>query len=121
MGLGFGLSGAPLNAYPPHFFPGRDHSAVVALHTVLGAGLALGPLAMGPLVSGGMWLAFPLELLVLCVLLALLAGMAGLPERLGAEENETGSSGHRCATPPSGCSPGRLCPCSGRRWWAGAC
>jgi MFS family permease len=47
LGLGFGLSGAPLNSYPPAFFPQRRDSALVALHTAIGIGFASGPLLVG--------------------------------------------------------------------------
>jgi len=68
MGLGFGLSGAPLNSYPPLLFPEKDETAVVAVHTLLGLGLAIGPLVVGPFVASGQWIGFPLLLLGLTAL-----------------------------------------------------
>ncbi len=68
-GLGFGLSAAPLNAYPGILFPARRESALVVLHTLIGAGFAVGPLLCGALASRGLWLAFPLALAGLAVAL----------------------------------------------------
>jgi fucose permease len=63
LGLGFGLSGAPLNSYPPRFFPAKRDTALVALHTALGLGLAAGPLLVGWAIAVGGWVAFPSLLL----------------------------------------------------------
>ncbi len=59
LGLGFGLSGAPLNSYPSRFFPAKRDTALVALHTALGLGLAAGPLLVGWAITVGQWVAFP--------------------------------------------------------------
>lgn len=80
MGLGFGLAGAPLNSYPPIFFPHHPHTAVVALHTLLGLGLAIGPVLAGRFVHAGVWIGFPLTLLALSALLAVTAVVVGLPQ-----------------------------------------
>lgn len=80
LGFGFGLSGAPLNSLPPRFFPRHHHSAVVALHTLLGLGLAVGPLLIGALVESGIWVAFPLTLGVMCLLVAVAAARLRLPD-----------------------------------------
>ena len=86
MGLAFGVSGAPLNSYPSLFFPEKSDTAVVALHSVLGAGLALGPVLVAPFVARGAWVGFPVLLAVLCG--ATLLGVAGvsLPEDEEADE-----------------------------------
>ena len=75
MGLAFGVSGAPLNSYPPLFFPDASDTAVVALHSILGAGLALGPVVVAPFIAQDAWAGFPLLLAALCgaTLLAALA------------------------------------------------
>ena len=80
LGLGFGLGGAPLNGLPGLLFPtGRD-SALVALHTLLGLGLALGPLIAAGFVETGAWTGFPQSLLVLCgILFLLLSVVAAFP------------------------------------------
>ncbi len=68
LGLGFGASGAPLNGIPPLLFPRHRGTAIVALHTFLGLGLAVGPLIASSFVMAGRWLGFPV----------LLAGIAGV-------------------------------------------
>ncbi|MGR9045742.1 MAG: MFS transporter [Gammaproteobacteria bacterium] len=71
LGVGFGLSAAPLNRYPILFFPGKSDSALAALHTFIGAGLALGPVLTGMLVQTGHWQAFPVALAALSAMLLL--------------------------------------------------
>lgn len=70
LGLGFGISGAPMNSYPPTLFPRQPHGAVVAAHTLIGLGLAIGPLLSGEFVGRGAWAGFPLLLVVLTGTLA---------------------------------------------------
>jgi MFS transporter, FHS family, glucose/mannose:H+ symporter len=60
IGLGGGLSSAPLNTYPQRLFPRRRHAAVVAMHMAIGAGLAAGPFIVAVAVAGGAWFVFPL-------------------------------------------------------------
>ena len=85
LGLSFGLGGAPLNSYPPRFFPQRAPAAVVALHTLLGLGLMVGPLLADGFGRAGWWIGFPLSLLGLSVLLALAAATVRLPPDVGGE------------------------------------
>lgn len=80
LGLGFGLGGAPLNSLPPQFFPERRDTAVVALHSLLGLGLAVGPLLVGIFLSGGNWVGFPLLLLGLLGAVTAAAMVIPLPE-----------------------------------------
>jgi fucose permease len=80
LGFGFGVSGAPINSYPPTFFPSRSHTAVVAAHSLVGLGLAIGPLVAGQFVAGGMWAGFPLLLVVLGVVLTAVTLAVPLPE-----------------------------------------
>jgi fucose permease len=80
LGFGFGLSGAPLNGLPPLFFPERRDTAIVALHTLLGLGLALGPWIANPFIMNGIWVGFPLLLAGLATLLALAAGLERFPQ-----------------------------------------
>jgi fucose permease len=54
-GLGFGLSAAPLNSAPRRLFPARAASALVALHTVLAGGFALGPVLIASAITSGAW------------------------------------------------------------------
>jgi fucose permease len=79
LGLGFGLGGAPLNSLPGLLFPARRDSALVALHTLLGLGLALGPLIAAGFVVTGAWTGFPQSLLVLCGIMCLLSVVAAFP------------------------------------------
>lgn len=69
MGLGSGLSAAPLNTFPQTLFPARREAAVVAMHAAMGIGLTAGPLLVSGAVASGVWLAFPATLLVACLLL----------------------------------------------------
>lgn len=78
-GLAFGISAAPLNTFPGMFFPRRQETALVALHTLLGIGLAAGPVIAGNLIVRGQWLAFPMSLLIVSVLLAGTAMLTKFP------------------------------------------
>lgn len=80
LGLGFGLFGAPMNAYPPTYFPNQASTAVVVMHTLLGIGLMIGPLFEGALAAAGNWVTFPLALVAISVALALAAAMLPLGE-----------------------------------------
>jgi fucose permease len=80
MGFGFGVSGAPLNSFPPLFFPQRRDTALVALHSLIGGGLAAGPLLAQPFLHGSIWAGFPLLLLGLCLVAAAATGRVPLPE-----------------------------------------
>jgi len=79
LGLGFGLAGAPLNGLPPLLFPSKRDTALVALHTLLGLGLALGPWIANPFVMAGHWVGFPLLLAGLAAFLAGAAAVARFP------------------------------------------
>ncbi|MGB5064736.1 MAG: MFS transporter, partial [Candidatus Competibacter sp.] len=79
---------APLNSYPPRFFPRRAPAAVVALHTLLGLGLMVGPLLADGFGRAGWWIGFPLSLLGLSALLALAAATVRLPSEAGGEMEE---------------------------------
>ena len=80
LGLAFGLSGAPLNGYPPLFFPRQRDTAIVALHTFLGLGLAIGPVLANPFVMAGHWVGFPLSLATFAALLMLSAWLSRFPD-----------------------------------------
>jgi len=79
MGLAFGVGGAPLNSYPPLFFPDASDTAVVALHSLLGLGLALGPVLVAPFIARDAWMGFPLMLLALCVAVLFLGSALRFP------------------------------------------
>ena len=93
LGWSFGLGGAPLNSYPPRLFPKRAPAAVVALHTLLGLGLMVGPLLADGFGRAGEWIGFPLSLLGLSALLALTAAAVRLPPDVGGEtDRQTGAN-----------------------------
>jgi len=68
-GLAFGIGAAPLNTYPGLLFPRSKETALVALHTLLGTGLATGPLLVGTFTASGAWIGYPLFLILLSVML----------------------------------------------------
>ena len=98
-GLAFGLGAAPLNTYPGLIFPGKSDTALVALHTLLGAGLSAGPLLVGPLTTAGYWIGYPLLILVGATTLCLLLFGAHLPAYRPAEAEQTDSTMTKTATP----------------------
>ncbi len=63
----------------------RAPAAVVALHTLLGLGLMVGPLLADGFGRMGLWTGFPLSLLALSALLALTAATVRLPPDVGGE------------------------------------
>lgn len=79
LGLGFGISGAPMNSFPPLLFPRHPHGAVVAMHMVVGVGLCVGPLLAAELVKRDAWAVFPLLLVALTSVLALASAAPILP------------------------------------------
>src|SRR5271166_1051213 len=89
LGLGFGLIGGPINAYPGLLFPHRSQTAIVAAHTLIGLGLAIGPLIAGPFIAVGTWFGFPISLASACAIAAIaglliafpLASLRGRPKR----------------------------------------
>jgi fucose permease len=80
LGLGFRLIGAPVNAYPPLLFPQRGETAIVAAHTLIGLGLALGPLIAGLFDVAGAWFGFPAALACACAIAAIAALFIWLPQ-----------------------------------------
>ena len=80
LGLGFGLLGGPINAYPGLLFPHRSQTAIVAAHTLIGLGLAIGPLIAGPFIAAGIWFGFPISLGVSCAVTAIAALLFPLPQ-----------------------------------------
>ncbi len=79
LGLGFGLCAAPLNTYPALLVPRRRDAAIVAMHTAMGAGLAAGPLLAGFLSAAQLWVAFPVLLAALCLILVAASLIVALP------------------------------------------
>ncbi len=79
LGLGFGLIGAPINALPRLLFPLRAETAIVAAHTLIGLGLALGPLLAAPFIAANAWYGFSIALIALTVVVAAAGGFVPLP------------------------------------------
>jgi fucose permease len=80
LGLGFGLIGGPINAFPGLLFPRRSQSAIVAAHTMIGLGLAVGPLIAGLFVVHAAWFGFPIALACACAIAAIAASLIPLPQ-----------------------------------------
>ena len=72
LGLGFGLSAAPLNALPGRLLPERAQSALVALHTLIAGGFAAGPALVSAAIGAGRWVVFPLGVAAFSLALAAL-------------------------------------------------
>jgi predicted MFS family arabinose efflux permease len=79
MGFGSGLGAAPMNTYPQLLSPERAETAVVAVHTTMGFGLAAGPLLAAAAIVHGAWPAFPLLLILGCLPCAWIAQRVALP------------------------------------------
>jgi fucose permease len=80
LGLGAGVSAGPLNAYPQVLFPARSESAVVALHSAVGVGLAVTPVFAGAMIAHGVWLALPLLLVGANLVLLVVVEREDLPD-----------------------------------------
>lgn len=80
LGFGFGLSGAPLNSLPGLLFPMRRDTALVAVHSSMGAGLMLGPVLVGWMEGAGLWRVFPSGLLLLLLALFWVISGTALPD-----------------------------------------
>lgn len=89
LGFGFGLSGAPFNSLPRLLFPRRDETALVALHSAIGLGLALGPLLLQRVAVAGVWSIDPLALGIAALLLgfAALGAMEPAPHRASLSQS----------------------------------
>lgn len=99
LGLGFGLAAAPLNGYPPLFFAARKDSALVALHTLLGVGLAAGPLLAGQFAAGYGWQGYALLTAALALLLTALGARVRLPPQSAAHAPDHNPAQKPLATP----------------------
>ena len=79
-GLSFGLAAAPTNTYPGLIFPRKNGTALVALHAVIGAGLALGPSIVGYFTSRQVWYIYPVSLAAISLLLLIFLPFCTLPD-----------------------------------------
>ena len=78
-GFAFGIGAAPLNTYPGLLFPQKSDTALVALHTLLGIGLSIGPLLAGPLAKAGVWIVYPALGIIAAVILLVVLNLSKLP------------------------------------------
>ncbi len=78
VGLGFGAVLTSLNSFAFFFFPKRPKTALTALHSCLGIGTAIGPLAFAYFLKHGVWWYDPIWIGTLYFLL-LLAALVGFP------------------------------------------
>jgi Fucose permease len=99
MGLGFGLLGAPMNTYPALLFPARSDSALVAIHTLVGVGLCIGPLLLKAFVDAGLWVGFPLLLVAMAAALTGPALIAPLPRPMPLSSQRIEASGRPLRSP----------------------
>lgn len=90
MGLGFGAAAAPLNAYPGLLFPAKRDAALIAVHTALGAGFALGPLLVSSLVAANSWPVFPALVATGSICLAVVGTRVTLPVQRAARNEDIG-------------------------------
>jgi len=88
LGFSFGLIGAPINAFPALLFPRRAETAIVIAHTLIGLGLAVGPLIAGLFAAAGAWTAFPALLAGACVAGALSTLLVMFPDPAPAADDE---------------------------------
>jgi fucose permease len=89
LGLGFGLMAAPVNSYPALLFPAHRGSALVAMHTLIGLGFALGPLLLAQAITLNGWQGYPWLIAALSITLALAA--LTLPATTAAPEAASAS------------------------------
>jgi predicted MFS family arabinose efflux permease len=80
-GAAFGLAAAPLNTLPGLLFPCKKDVALVALHTFIGTGFAVGPILVGSIAARGLWAIAPALLSVLSLVVAGVICFAPIPSR----------------------------------------
>ena len=90
LGAGFGLTITALNPFAFHLFPGKETSAVTAMHILLGAGTASAALFLNYFVSKGVWYMAPLAIsaIVLLMLIFTLPLPLSLPEKEVEESDQ---------------------------------
>lgn len=77
LGLGFGVGAVPLNAVPVAL--GRGPAATTTMHAMVGGGFALGPAIVGVAITARHWVAVPLALAIVTVIVAALLVRSTLP------------------------------------------
>ncbi|HWB73502.1 MAG TPA: MFS transporter, partial [Nannocystaceae bacterium] len=84
LGLGFGVGAVPLNAVPVAL--GRGPAATTTMHAMVGGGFALGPAIVGVAITARCWVAVPLTLAIVTVIVAALLVRRDLPTPPPLEE-----------------------------------
>jgi len=93
MGLGFGLSAAPLNGFPSLIARTRRDAALLGVHTAIGAGFCVGPLLAGSFIGSGMWSYFPIAIASYALGCLALVLLTSLPKNQPASAvGDTGSA-----------------------------
>lgn len=87
LGAGFGFTITALNPFAYNLFPGKETSAVTAMHILLGAGTASAALFLNAFVNYGIWYMAPFAIagIVLLMILFTLPLSLKLPENNEAE------------------------------------
>jgi MFS transporter, FHS family, glucose/mannose:H+ symporter len=91
VGLGFGAVLTSLNTFAFFFFPKRPKTALTALHSCLGVGTAIGPLAFAYFLKHEVWWYDPIWIGLLYFLL-FLAALVGFPNPHQLTTEKKGSS-----------------------------
>ena len=91
LGAGFGFTITALNPFAYNLFPGKETSAVTAMHILLGAGTASAALFLNAFVNQGMWYAAPFAISVMVLLMFLFT--LPLPLELPQNENNDTAEG----------------------------
>ena len=84
LGAGFGFTITALNPFAYNLFPGKETSAVTAMHILLGAGTASAALFLNAFVSQGIWYVAPFAISAIVLLMILFT----LPIPLELPHNE---------------------------------
>jgi fucose permease len=101
IGAGFGFTISALNAFAFDLFPGKEDSAVTAVHVMTGTGQVGAALILSLFVGLNLWWGAPLTIAVAVALMVIF--LLTLPLKLTAENVPA-----ETATPPSGRLPGRI-------------
>ncbi|MBS0605107.1 MAG: MFS transporter [Verrucomicrobia bacterium] len=91
LGIGFGAVLTSLNSFAFFFFPNRPKTALTALHSCLGIGTALGPLAFEYFLKNGIWWYDGLWIATLYILL-FFSALVGFPNPHHLSHEKKGSS-----------------------------
>ena len=99
LGLGFGLSGAPINGLPSLYFPRHRETAIVAMHTLLGLGLALGPVIANVFILRERWVGFPLTLTIVMLVACVATWLMRAPHAERGADNQPATAPAPAADP----------------------